>query len=174
MMDDLYSRIVRGRGSLEELMMKIPGFEGYMDMEARRQADRIVREHVASHLTTQLNRLPAIETTLLDSGGLAYMSKTRSAKSKFQTFVDRIATDAPGYSGFLDAIKIGPDDLAVIYSFDQALLDYVDKFKDKLDALQDAAVMNQGVDEAIRELDALTIEANQAYNLREDVLSGIE
>ena len=35
-------------------------------------------------------------------------------------------------------------------------------------------MMNQGVDEAIRELDALTIEANQAYNLREDVLSGIE
>ena len=62
----------------------------------------------------------------------------------------------------------------MIYSFDQALLDYVDKFKDKLDALQDAATMNQGVDEAIRELDALTIEANQAYNLREDVLSGIE
>ena len=44
-------------------------------------SDRIIREHVASHLTTQLNRLPAIETTLLDSGGLAYMSKT-AARSR--------------------------------------------------------------------------------------------
>ena len=70
--------------------------------------------------------LPALTGAWRDhGGGLAYMSKTRSAKSKFQTFVDRIATDAPGYSGFLDAIKIGPDDLAVIYSFDQALLESV-------------------------------------------------
>ncbi len=173
-MDDLYSRIVRERGSVEGLLARIPGFRGYMEMNARRQADRLIREYVAGQLKTQLNRLPTIETALLDGGGLAYMSKTRSAKSKFQTFVDRVATDAPGYSGFFDAVKIGPDDLAVIYSFDQALLDYADKFKEKLDTLQDAAANNEGIDEAIRELDALTIEANEAYNLRENVLKGIE
>ena len=173
-MDDLYSRIVRERGSMERLMARIPGFRGYMELNARRQADRMVRDYVAGQLRTQLNRLPGIETTLLDGGGLAYMSKTRSAKSKFQTFVDRVATDAPGYSGFFDAVKIGSDDLAVVYAFDQALLDYADKFKDKLDVLQDAAANNEGVDEAIRELDALTIEANEAYNLREHVLTGIE
>jgi hypothetical protein len=53
-------------------------------------------------------------------------------------------------------------------------LDYVDSFSEKLDALQDAAVKNENVDEPIRELDMLTIEANQAYNLREDVLKGLE
>ncbi len=173
-MDDLYSRIVRERGSMERLLARIPGFRGYMDMNARRQADRMIRDYVSGQLKTQLNRLPSIETMLLDGGGLAFMSKTRSVKSKFQTFVDRVATDTPGYSGFFDALKIGPDDLAVIYSFDQALLDYVDKFKEKLDALRDAAMKNEGIDEAIRELDALTIEANEAYNLRENVLNGIE
>ena len=173
-MDDLYSRIVRERGSMERLLARIPGFRGYMDMNARRQADRMIRDYVSGQLKTQLNRLSSIETMLLDGGGLAFMSKTRSVKSKFQTFVDRVATDTPGYSGFFDALKIGPDDLAVIYSFDQALLDYVDKFKEKLDALRDAAMKNEGIDEAIRELDALTIEANEAYNLRENVLNGIE
>lgn len=173
-MNDLYARIVRERGKLESLVAKVPGFRGYMEMTARRQADRLIREHVAEQLKLQLNRLPTIEKQLLDQGGLAYMSKTRSVKTKFQTFIDRVATDTPGYSGFFDALKIGPEDLEVVYAFDAALLDYADKFKEKLDALQDAALAGQGVDEAIRELDALTIEANEAYSLRDSVLKGIE
>jgi hypothetical protein len=171
--NDLYSRIVADRGSLEELGAKIPGFRGYMEMSARRQADRMIRDEVARRLRQQLTRLVNVEKVLLDAGGLSYMSKTRSAKTKFQTFIDRIASDTAGYSGFFDAIKIDEDDLAVIYSFDLALLDYVNKFSTALDAFQNAATANQGVDEQIRILDALTIEANQAYSLRENVLLDI-
>jgi hypothetical protein len=174
MENDLYSRIVRERGSLEKLGEKIPGFRGYMDMSARRQADRMMRDHVTAQLRQQLNRLVNIEKMLLDAGGLSYMTKTRSAKTKFQTFIDRIASDTAGYSGFFDAVKIKEDDLAVIYSFDAALLDYVNKFSAALDGLQNAAATNQGVDDKIRELDALTIEANQAYGLRENVLTDIK
>ena len=174
MSDDLYSRIVRERGSMENLLARVPGFRGYMEMNARRQADRMMREHVAGQLRQQLSRLSTIEKLLLDGGGLSYMSKTRSAKTKFQTFIDRVATDTPGYSGFFDATKVGSDDLEVIYAFDQALLAYADQFKAKLDALQEAAGKNDGVDSAIRDLDALTIEANEAYSLRDNVLQGIE
>lgn len=173
-MDDLYSRIVNQRGSVESLFARLPGFRGYMEMDARRQADRIIREQVAEQLRQQLNRLPTIEKILLDNGGLSYMSKTRSAKTKFQTLIDRIATDTPGYSGFYDAIKVGSDDLAVVYAFDEAMLRYAEQFRTKLDALHDAAVKNEGVDSVIQELDALTIEANDAYSLRENVLKGIE
>jgi len=173
-MDDLYSRIVSQWGSTEKLFARLPGFRGYMEQNARRQADRMMREQVADQLRQQLNRIATIEVDLLDAGGLAWMSKTRSAKTKFQIFIDRIATDTPGYSGFFEAVKIGPDDLAVIYAFDQALLDYVDKFKQKLDALQASATKNEGVDEAIRDLDALTNEASQAYGLRENVLKEIK
>ncbi|HVO72359.1 MAG TPA: hypothetical protein VMT24_20060 [Aggregatilineaceae bacterium] len=173
-MDDLYTRIVSQRGSTEKLFARLPGFRGYMELNARRQADRMMREHVADQLRQQLNRVATLEKSLLDAGGLSYMSKTRSAKTKLQTFIDRIATDAPGYSGFYDAVKIGPNDLAVIYAFDQALLDYEDKFKQKLDALQAAATKNEGIEQAIRDLDALTIEANEAYSLRENVLNKIQ
>lgn len=173
-MDDLYARIVRERGKLESLMEKVPGFRGYLDMSARRQADRLIREHVAEQLKLQLNRLPNIEKVLLDQGGLSHMSKTRSVKTKMQTFVDRIATDTPGYSGFFDAVKIDAEDLEVAYAFDRALLDYVDKFKDKLDVLYDAALQGEGVDEAIRDLDTLAVEANEAYHLRDSVMKGIE
>lgn len=173
-MDDLYTKIVNGRGGLEDLVAKLPGFKGYMEKSARRQADRLMREHVAGKLREQLNRLAQIEKALLDAGGLKFMGDTRSAKTKFQTFIDRIATDAPGYSGFFDAVKITGEDLQVIYAFDEALLGYVEQFGTKLAAL-DTAVHNEvGVVDAIRELDRLTVEANEAYSLREGVLNGIE
>jgi hypothetical protein len=174
MENDLYSKIVAERGSLEELGAKIPGFRGYMEMSARRQADRMIRDEVTARLRQQLTRLVNVEKMLLDAGGLSFMSKTRSAKTKFQTFIDRIASDTAGYSGFFDAVKISGDDLAVIYAFDAALLNYVTKFSAGLDALQNAATANEGVDEQIRALDALTIEANQAYSLRENVLMDIK
>lgn len=171
--DDLYSRIVGERGSLEKLAARVPGFRGYMEKSARRQADRMIREHVADQLTTQLTRLSTIERMILDAGGLSLMSKTRSAKTKFQTFIDRIATDTPGYSGFFEAMKVDSEDLSVVYAFDMALIEYVDKFKEELDALEAAAMANEDLDAAIRELDRLTIEANEAYNLRESVLQDL-
>jgi hypothetical protein len=176
-MDDLYSRIVSQRGSAEQSLIKhLPGFRGYMEMNARRQADRMVRDQVAEQLRQQLSRLSVIEITLLDSGGLKYMSKTRSAKTKFQTLIDRIATEAPGYSGFFDSIKIGANDLEVVYAFDLALMEYVDKFKTKLDTLQQAARDNNAetIDAAIADLDSLTIEANDAFSLRDNVLKGLD
>ena len=172
-MDDLYSRIVRDRGKMENMLARLPGFRGYMELNARRQADRMIREHVADQLQQQVTRFTAIEKTLLDAGGLSYMSQTRSAKTKLQTFVDRVATDAPGYSGFFDAIKIGAQDLEIVYAFDKALLDYVDKIGERVSALQKAAQSGEGVDDAIRHLDALALEANEAYRLREDVLKGL-
>ena len=173
-MNDLYSRIVSQRGSLERLGARLPGFGGYMDMSARRQADRIIREQVASELTQQINRLPVIENKLIDAGGLQYMSATRSAKAKMQTFIDRVATAAPGYSGFFDAVKVTAEDLAVVYAFDEALMRYGDQFKEKLDALDQASNSGEGIKEAIAELDRLTIEANEAFSLREKTLSGLD
>lgn len=173
-MDDLYSRIVRDRGSLERLLARMPGFRGYKEMSARREADTLMRQHVAGRLKQVLERLASIEKIILDGGGLAFMSQTRSVKTKFQTFIDRIATDAPGYSGFYDAVKIGPEDLQVIYAFDEALLEYGDRFNEKLDELEQAVLKGEGIAEAIRELDALAIEANRAYDLRDDVLKGLE
>lgn len=170
--DDLYNRIVQERGKLEKLVGRLPGFGGYLEMSARRQADRMIREHVADKLKEQLARLAQIENSLLDAGGLSYMTKTRSMKTKFQTLIDRISTSSPGYSGFFDAVKIGPDDLQVIYAFDEAMLDYGLKIAAGLDTL--SAASGDEIGTAIAALDALMVEANQAYSLREDVLKGLD
>jgi hypothetical protein len=172
-MTDLYQRIVGQRSSLENLMAKIPGYRGYKEASDRRAADRMIREHVVRLLKEQMNRLVGIEKKIISGGGLSHAGETRTAKTNFQTFIDRVNTATPGYSGFYDAKKVGPDELEKIYSFDAALIAYVDKFRTQLDALDKAAQAKDGLGDAISGLEALAQEANAAFTMRENVLTGL-
>lgn len=173
-MSELYDQIVSQRGSFEQLLARIPGFRGYIDKASRRTADRMIRDYVAGLLTQRVNRLSEIEKRLLDNGGLSYMSKTTSAKTKLQTYRDRIKAAAPGYSGFMEAVKVEAEELERLYSFDEAQIRYADRFSEALDALEAAVDQNEGVNEAIANLDQLTREANEAFSLRENVLTGLD
>jgi hypothetical protein len=172
-MSDLYNQIVSERGSFERLLARMPGFRGYIDKGARRAADRMLRDHIADLLAQRVQRLTGIERKLLDGGGLSYMSKTASVKMKLQTFRDRVAAAVPGYSGWGESIKVDEEALERIYSFDEALIRYADKFDEALNTLETNVANKEGVDSALDALDALTTEANQAFSLREDVLTNL-
>jgi len=172
-MSDLYNQIVSQRGSFERLIARLPGFNGYVDKSARRTADRMLRDHIADQLTQRINRFAQIERKLLDNGGSSSMSKTANIKMKMQTFHDRVKAAAPGYSGFGDAVKVGAEELERIYSFDEALIRYTDKFDESLNTFSTSVTSKEGVDAALDTLDTLTTEANEAFTLREDVLTNI-
>ncbi len=173
-MSEMYDQIVSQRGSFEKLLARVPGFRGYIDKATRRTADRMVRDYVAEVLTQKINRLAALEVALLDSdGGLQYMSETRSAKEKLQTFRDRVRAAAPGYSGFMEAVKVDEEALERLYNFDEAQIRYADQFDNALNVLEVAINSGEGVNEAIRALDLLTREANEAFSMRDDVLTDL-
>ncbi|MBX3086779.1 MAG: hypothetical protein KF716_34420 [Anaerolineae bacterium] len=172
-MTDLYNKIVSERGSLQKIFAKIPGFRGYQEMQERRDADRMIREYVVRLLKEQMTRMVAVEKKIISKGGIKFASKSKSAKLTFQTFIDKVNTAMPGYAGFFDAVKVGKDDLERLYQFDAALVDYVDKFREGVDALEKAQQNNEDIDTAIAGLETLAGEATSAYNLREDLLTGL-
>ncbi|MBL8162828.1 MAG: hypothetical protein JNJ61_12645 [Anaerolineae bacterium] len=173
-MSELYDRIVSERGSFERLVARLPGFKGYVDNKARRSADRLLRDHIADQLSQRVARLVRIEKVLLDNGGLSFMTKTQSAKTKLQLYRDRVAAAVPGYSGFFAAIKIGAEEMEKLYSFDEAQVRYLDQFDTALTGLESAVNAKDGIAEAISALDQVTVEANDAFSLREDVLTGLD
>lgn len=172
-MSDLYDQIVSERGGLAKLLARIPGFRGYQDKNARREADRMLRDYIGQQLQQRISRLVGIERDLLDKTGFTYMSKTQSVKTKLQTYHDRVQTAVPGYSGFMETIQVDEEALQRIYSFDEAQMRYADQFDTGLNTLAEAVTKNEGIEEAIRALDDLTVEANQAFSLREDVLTNL-
>lgn len=172
-MSDLYDRIVSQRGQLYNLLQRIPGYKGYKEMHDRRTADMILRDHVAGELKKRLDRFASIEKSMVEDGALTLMSKTRDAKAKLQLYHDRVKAAAPGYSGFYAAIEIGEAELEKLYSFDEAQVRYLDGFDDALEKLEQAAGANESVEDAIRTVADIADEANQAFLLREDVLTNL-
>lgn len=176
MSGSLYDRIVSDRSSFANLLSKIPllgeHIENYFDMDAQRDADRIVREHIADLLKSQISRMAAAENVILDGGGLKYMSKTRAVKEKLQTLTDRIGTAAPGYA-ITGAVKVGQDELANVFAFDEAMLRYVDQLTELMDQFVSAAESDGDLDAALAGLRGVIDEAGQAFDLRQDVINGL-
>ena len=173
-MSDLYDQIVGQRGSVERLVARIPGFGGYLNRADRRTADRMLRDYIAGEIAKRINRFTNIEKAILDDGGLMLMSKTKSAKIKLQTYQDRLKAAAPGYSGFFAAIKIDEEAMQRLYSFDEAQIRYVDQLDEVLDQLDEAVKSGGDIEAALETLDTLSIEANDAFKLREDVLTNLD
>lgn len=173
MASDLYNQIVSQRGSLERLVARIPGFRGYQENTARRTADTMLRDYIATQVQQRVDRLVRIEKLILDTLGTAMLSRTRDVKGNMQLFHDKIKTAAPGYSGMWAQMKIGPEELDKLYAFDEAQIVYVDKIDIALDRLQEAVMNGEGVEAAIFNLSEVVAEAIAAYDLRDDVLTNL-
>jgi hypothetical protein len=167
-MTDLYDKIISQKGSFEQLLAKIPGFRGYQEMQARRQADTLLRRYLGGRLEQVVRRFSRLENDILDGGkGLRYMTRTREVKSKLQAYTDIINTANPKYSGMWDSIKIDEAALDRIYAFDEAQVRYIDDLERKVDALSDALKS----DDFSQELESLfdtAVEAIDAFALRDD------
>ncbi len=135
-MTDYQSQIESQRGKIKELLLKVPGFKGYIELEDRRTADKLLRDAVADSYQEQLDRLTAVQTEFVDRGDLSYVDDLEAVVVKLRTFIDRISHATYGYSSFFSAIKIDAEKLDKIYDYDQALLNGIDGLSAALESLE--------------------------------------
>ena len=172
-MSDLFEKIVGARGTIENIVSKIPGFKGYIEKEDRREADSMLRNWLSSRVQALARKLSQVEKQMITGATLQYLDDTKSISTKIRTLADSIKTAGRGYAGLFDAIKIKEEELAQLYAFDAAMTDYVDKLDAGIDALQAAVDSGEGLPQAIRALEALAVEANEAYREREHLFSRV-
>lgn len=170
---DFYHKITAMQGTLEDLVRKIPGFEGYFEKQDRRAADRLLREHLARVFEEQLGELTRLEKQLVDAGGIMYMERMQGIDTKLRTFIDRIESAAQGYAGLFDAIKIKEEALASVYAFDNGLLTYQDQLAAGLKALQEA-IGTEDIGGVLSQLDDVVTEANNTFKRRVEAMQGLQ
>jgi hypothetical protein len=173
MPSELYDRIVSRRGRIENLIARIPGFKGYQEKQARRTADRMLRDYIAEELQKRVSRLTRLENRILDQHGMGYINATREAKMRLQTYHDKVQTAAPKYDGMFAQIKIDEADLDKIYAFDEAQIRYVDEFDTALDAIETAIDAPDTLRDAVEKLHTVANEAIDAFSLRDEVLTDL-
>lgn len=172
MVDDLTERAQSARNKLEDLMAKIPGLGAYQEKEKRRDADKLLRLHVARRFEEQLARLNEVQFQLTSQGRLDVTLLLERAATKLQLLIDRLKTASYGYSGFFDAVKVEEDELDKLYRFDERMLDASDELEITMGRLVEAMQGEEPVVEQanglIRQLENL----NDTYSKRQDVLLG--
>lgn len=170
-MSDYREEIQSERGGLKRLLSKVPGFQGYIEHEDRRTADKMMRETVADRYNELLDWLFAIQREFVDEGKLEIQDDLESVGVKLRTFIDRMRRATYGYSSFFSAVKIDTDRLDELYEYDNALLDGVAQFEEILEGLE-SAEEEEEVYQRIKELDKLARKAVQWADRRKEVIVG--
>ncbi len=136
---DLRSLLEKQLRGLEKLALSIPGFQGYKEKELRREADRLLRQHIATVLDEARGSLQEAQIAVMQKGKIGLLDDLERTIMKLQNTIDRLRSATYGYSGFFDALKIREEELNALYNFDLSLLD-------KAEAILSAA---RGLKEAI-------------------------
>lgn len=167
---DLRERVRGALRGLERLVASIPGYKGYKEKEMRREADKLLRGHLARRFDEQRRRLPGLQRQLIEAKRLDLVDDLEEAVMKLQTLIDRLRTASYGYSGFFDAIKVKEEQIDALYDFDNALLDEVPKVAEGIDKVAEAIATKEGVGEIIESLTAAVGRIEDIFQKRQDVI----
>jgi len=168
-MSDLFDRVTSQQDIFKKLVSKIPGFDGYIERENRRSADKILRETLAAKFQAIWLRISGIQRDLVNAGRIDLLDNIEHAEIKIRQFIDRVNTAAYGYAGFFDAIKIREDSLAQIYQYDLTLVQLADELTTAVDNLE-ASLDSDGLPAAIRNLVQKAQDCLDAFNKRSEML----
>ena len=164
-MDRIHDAARGGQNVLERLMNALPGFKGYREKELRRDADRILRDHLAARLDLQKKALNDAAAAATRTGGLDAVNDIETARKRLDRVSNRIRYADRGYAPLFAALKIDEAALARVYAFDVSLLEGIDAI-----ARAAAAEGGASVKAMIAEIDALDARLSD----RESVLRGIQ
>lgn len=172
MLDDLTEKIQAAQSKLEELASSIPGYAGYKRKEQRREADKLLRLHVARQYEEQLKRLSDVQYTLTSRGRLASIVTLERAVMKLQLLIDRIKTASYGYAGLFDPLKVDEEVLERLYDFDRAMVEGAGRIASLLDRLAEAAEAEEPTPAEANDLVAELETLNNTFSRRRDVILG--
>src|ERR1044071_1172355 len=154
------------RNWLERLTSKIPGYSGYVDRESRRDIDKLHREQLADRLRRLKAPLTEVMRELSSGGRLFEVTPVDSAIKKLDQLENRVRFASYGYAGFFDVVKIEQAQLDLIYKFDLALVEHVDRIEAKLKELKSRAGTSDSLKTVCAEVTEELDQTNHAFDDR--------
>ncbi|MGC8837488.1 MAG: hypothetical protein ACP5UM_03630 [Anaerolineae bacterium] len=168
----LRDKMKADRNALDALVAQIPGFRGYKERELRRDADRVLRQHVAQLLEEQRKRLNELQLQLLEGGRVDLLDDLERVGTKVQGVINRLRTAAYGYAGLFDAVKVNEEQLDALYRFDEKLLNLVGEVRSALDHLGGALDAGEDLGAALKRLKRAADGLASTVRKREEVVVG--
>ena len=172
MSDQIYEKVSSEMDPFKKILSKIPGFKGYIERQARRDSDKLLREMLADSFEQQWGRISALQRDFINQGEISWVDDLEAAAIKLRTFADRLRRAPRGYAGLFDAVKINEKELDQIYQYDAKMLDLVDEVSKAIDNVE-LSVGSDGLPAAIRNLKSVSQECIDVYDKRKEVIVNI-
>jgi hypothetical protein len=173
-MSDLFDRVTQDQDIFKKLASYIPGFNGYVERQNRRAADKLLRETVADRFEELWKRTSNLQTDMVNQGLIAHVDDMEQAAIQLRTFIDKTRTASYGYAGFFDAIKINQQELAQLYTFDAAFFELAEQVGHALDNIEASLGDEEALPATIRNLITLARQATDTFNRRYEAINGTE
>ena len=125
-------------GSIGNALNAIPGYRGYRAKEDRRDADRRVREKVASAFTAQADRVESVARELANQRRLRDVGPVDEFARTIRHLVDRVTTASYGYGGLFSDRVVDETALDQLRLFDESLLAGVEELDGPIAQLEQA------------------------------------
>ncbi len=168
----LLDRIKDGMFGLERGVSEvIPGYKGYKQKELRREADKLLRDTIATRMRTVRTQLDGLQQEMISAGKFDLLDRTGSAATQIQTFIDRVRTASYGYGGLFDAVRVKEEELDRVYEFDARLMDYVERIENAISSAH-SELTGENLPAMIMLIRDLAREANAVFDERAEVLKG--
>jgi hypothetical protein len=167
--DQILSNVTGDMDVFKKIASKIPGFSGYVERNARRDSDKLLRDTIFSRFRELEGRVSTLQSDFVDQGEISYLDDLESAAIKLRTFADRVRTAARGYAGLFDAVKVNEAELGKLYEYDAAMLDLADEVGRAIDNIQ-SSIGTDGLPAALRNLISTAQKCNETFERREEVI----
>ena len=128
-------RHAENRNPLESVLRRIPGFQGYLEKEYRRESDHLARTWLADRLQQGQRSLDNAMRGLVDAGQIDRLPAWERAKNRLEGLVLKIRGAVRGYSGFFDFVRVDEGLLEQAYEHDMSLLQDVEELVQRLEHL---------------------------------------
>ena len=170
MSDQIYDSVHADLDPFKKILNVIPGFKGYVERQARRDSDKLLREMVSSRFEEQWQRISALQRDLISQGDIALIDDLEGPAIKIRTFADRIRRATRGYSSLFEAVKINEAELTQLYQYDAKLLDLAGEVARAVDNVE-TSIGSDGLQAAIRNLRSVAQQCIEVFDRREEIFT---
>jgi len=154
---DIDRKLDDRKGIFNKLLNMIPGYTGYSRREARREADKKLRDDIANELNLARQKIDALIGDLSAAGQIMMLSDVGRLLKRIERVADLIRYAPHGESAFMALDTIGEEQLETLYFYDYELKEKAAAIAGDVAALQaaDPSALKTAIKDIMEKLDNL-------------------